>query len=162
MTLRETNLKQIGRQPNFFDMSRPIELPRDGLRIYQGFKASIQNTQMGLTVAVDKIYKCISTQTCYDKILEMKQRHRDPEKWKYAVNMEFANKSIMANWGARQTYIVSGVDFEKNLVDLKFNRQGSEISVAEYFSKMYKLEVSDLNQPLLVVKSAGNDLFLPS
>ena len=117
---------------------------------------------MGLTVAVDKIYKVISTQTCYDKILEMRQRIRDPAKWMQAVNMEFANKSIMANWGARQTYIVAGVDFEKNLADLKFERQGSEISLAEYFSKIYNLEVSDMRQPVLVVKSGGKDLILPS
>ena len=126
-------------------MTKPIELQREGIRIYEGFKASIQNTQLGLTVAVDKLYKCISTQTCYDKMIEMKQRIRDSEKWKHAVNMEFLNRSIMANWGANKIYIVSGVDFSTPVSESKFMREGSEINIAQYFSKLYNLNVSDMN-----------------
>ena len=38
---RETNLKQIGRLPHFFDMTQPIDLSREGIKIWKGFKASI-------------------------------------------------------------------------------------------------------------------------
>ena len=37
---RETNLKQIGRSPRFFDHSGTINLARQGLMIIPGFKAS--------------------------------------------------------------------------------------------------------------------------
>ena len=50
---RETKLKQIGQRPVFFDMDKEIDLSRDGLKIWPGFKASIQHTQLGLTIAVD-------------------------------------------------------------------------------------------------------------
>jgi hypothetical protein len=37
---RETNLKQLGRSPRFFDVSNPVNLERIGLRMWSGFKAS--------------------------------------------------------------------------------------------------------------------------
>lgn len=37
---RETNLKQLGRSPRFFDVNNPINLDRIGLRMWSGFKAS--------------------------------------------------------------------------------------------------------------------------
>ena len=96
-------------------------------------------------MAVDKLYKCISTQTCYDKMIEMRQRIRDIEKWKHAVSMEFQNRSIMANWGANKIYIVSAVDFSTPVSECKFMREGSEINVAQYFSQLYNLNVSDMD-----------------
>ena len=37
---RETNLKQLGRSPRFFDVHNPTDLPNIGLRMWSGFKAS--------------------------------------------------------------------------------------------------------------------------
>ena len=37
---RETNLKQIGRRPQFFDVQNPIDLSRQNLMVMPGFKAS--------------------------------------------------------------------------------------------------------------------------
>ena len=51
-----------------------------------------------------------------------------------AVRAEFSGKSVIADWGAKRTYIVTDVDFEKNPVSQKFDYNGKKISVAEYFS----------------------------
>lgn len=69
---RETNLKQIGRTPRFFDITAPIDLSRQGLMIMPGFKASAFQTEMGCTLAIDSIFKFMSTTTCLEKIREMK------------------------------------------------------------------------------------------
>ena len=37
---RETNLKQLGRSPRFFDVDNPVDLSRIGLKMWSGFKAS--------------------------------------------------------------------------------------------------------------------------
>jgi len=37
---RETNLKQLGRSPRFFDVNSPVDLSRIGLTMWSGFKAS--------------------------------------------------------------------------------------------------------------------------
>ena len=51
----------------------------------------------------------------------------------------------MANWGANKIYIVSAVDFSTPVSECKFMREGSEINVAQYFSQLYNLNVSDMD-----------------
>ena len=56
---------------------------------------------------------------------ELKQRIRDDHRWRQAVNQEFSRKSIMANWGAKKTYIVDTVDFDLNPSNCMFtNKEG--------------------------------------
>ena len=71
---RETNLRQIGRSPRFFDINAPINLPRSGLMIMPGFKASAFQTQMGCMLAIDNVFKFMCTTSCLEKIRELKDR----------------------------------------------------------------------------------------
>lgn len=41
--------------------------------IWQGFKASAFQSQVGCTLVMDSIFKFMSTQTCLDRIIEIKQ-----------------------------------------------------------------------------------------
>lgn len=61
---RETNLRQIGRQPRFFDVSKAIEVEGSGLQACPGFRASAFNYTSGLTIVIDNINKFISNKTC--------------------------------------------------------------------------------------------------
>ena len=61
---RETDLKQIGKTPRFFDIKNPTEFSSIGLRMWEGFKASALNTKIGLTLTIDSIFKFVTTQTC--------------------------------------------------------------------------------------------------
>mmetsp|Transcript_12297 Transcript_12297/g.16684 ORF Transcript_12297/g.16684 Transcript_12297/m.16684 type:complete len:91 (-) Transcript_12297:1403-1675(-) len=68
---RETNLKQIGRSPRFFDLEKPIDLSRQNLMIMPGFKASAFQTELGCTLAIDSVFKFMCTTTCLSKIKEL-------------------------------------------------------------------------------------------
>ena len=103
----------------------------------------------------------MSTKTCLDHIIELKQKIRDDSKWKQAVNVEFSNKGIMADWGAKKNYTVVGVDFEKNPMTTTFMKDSQEINLAEYFEKIYEKKIKNLGQPLLVVKANGMSNYLP-
>ena len=70
---RDTSLKQIGRSPRFFDVSKPINLENCGLKIWSGFKASAFNSESGITLAIDSIFKFMSTKTCLQRIDELRQ-----------------------------------------------------------------------------------------
>jgi len=73
---RQTHLKQIGRDPRFFDYERPIRdarLSEMNLQVLPGFKASVYNTEQGLTMAVDTIFRFMSTITVLDKIKQLRQ-----------------------------------------------------------------------------------------
>ena len=67
---------------------------------------------------------------------ELREQCRgDKHRWQQLVRIEFSQKSIIADWGNKRTYIVTDVDFEKNPVQHKFQYDGQDTSVAEYFSK---------------------------
>lgn len=71
---RETNLKQIGRNPRFFDIDNAIDLSRSNLLIIPGFKASAFQTELGCTLAIDSIFKFMCTTSCLEKINELRER----------------------------------------------------------------------------------------
>lgn len=69
---RDTDLKQIGKVPRFFDTKNAIELTQSKLRILQGFKASAFQSQVGCTLVVDSIFKFMSTNSCLSRIIELR------------------------------------------------------------------------------------------
>ena len=77
------------------------------------------------------------------------------------VRAEFAQKSIIADWGTKRTYIVFDIDFDKNPVSHQFMYNDKMVSVAEYFSEVYDKQVTDGNQPLFLVKVTDQDYYLP-
>ena len=73
---RQTHLKQIGRDPRFFDYERPMTDPKltaMQLQVLHGYKASVFNSEQGLVVAVDTLFRFMSTITCLDKIRALKR-----------------------------------------------------------------------------------------
>jgi len=68
---RETSLRQIGKQPRFFDVSKAIDVEGSGLQACPGFRASAFNYTSGLTIVLDNINKFISNKTCLERIHEI-------------------------------------------------------------------------------------------
>jgi hypothetical protein len=57
---------------------------------------------------------------------------------------------------------VENVDFTKTPVTMRFQtHDGKKLSIAEYFAKNYDLKVTDLKQPLFIVKINGKDCHIP-
>ena len=55
-------------------MTNPIVLERQGLKIWSGFKASAFNSENGITLAIDSIFKFMSTTTCLSRMYEIKEQ----------------------------------------------------------------------------------------
>jgi len=139
---RETGrLKQIGRSPRFFDVSNPLMFK--DIKVWSGFKASAVNTNMGLTLVIDNVFKFMSTSTCLERIRQIKQNSRTPNHFQQMVRIEFGGKSIIADWGNQRTYIVHDIDFDENPHTKTFPHKDGEISVAEYFFQAYQKKLTD-------------------
>jgi hypothetical protein len=78
------------------------------------------------------------------------------------VRDEFKSSSVIANWGKRKAYIVNDVVFDRNPHTSLFEYNGSKISVAEYFSKLYGKKCTDDKQPLFECKAGGISVHLPT
>jgi len=82
---RETHLRQIGRDPKFFDCERPVKdakLTAMRLQVLKGYKASVFMSETGITVAVDTLFRFMSTISCLEKIKELKKNARNDKEFK--------------------------------------------------------------------------------
>ena len=149
---RETNLKQLGRSPRFFDVNAPVDISNVGLKMWSGFKASAFQSELGVTLAIDNIFKFMSTKTCLERIFELKQSSQTNHQWQQIVRMEFSGKSIIADWGNKRTYRVDDVCFDVTPLTHEFIWNDEPIKLASYFQVVYNKVVSDPNQPCFMVK----------
>jgi hypothetical protein len=114
-------LKQIGKVPRFFDVQNPIELSRSQLKILSGFKASAFQSQLGCTLVMDSIFKFMSTKTCLQRIMEIRDESQgNQHRFEQIVRLEFCDKPIIADWGNQRTYFVTDVVFNVNPVSMTF------------------------------------------
>lgn len=158
---RETNLRQIGRQPRFFDISKAIEVEGSGLQACPGFRASAFNYTSGMAIVIDNINKFISNKTCLERIKEIMDSHEIRDKVSRILH-EFQYKTVIGAYGHKKTYIVEDVDFKKNPVNMRFeSHDGKKMSIAEYFMKTYDMKVTDMKQPLFIVKINGKECHIP-
>lgn len=69
--LRDTQLRQIGKQPRFFDISKAVSVEGSELQACPGFRASAFNYSSGLALVLDNINKFLSNKSCLDRIVEI-------------------------------------------------------------------------------------------
>ena len=161
---RQTHLRQIGRDPKFFDYERPVtdeKLTAMHLQVLKGYKASVFMSETGVTVAVDTLFRFMSTISCLDKINELKRQARDDRRFKELVESEVVGSSVIADWGNKRTYQITGIDFETNPTNKKFVYNNEEICVSQYMKDVYGKIITDHRQPLIIVKHGENMIHLP-
>lgn len=162
---RQTHLRQIGRDPKFFDYERPVtddKLTAMRLQVLKGYKASVFMSETGITVAVDTLFRFMSTISCLDKIRELKkQAGSNDAKYKQLVTDQVIGSSVIADWGNKRTYQIADIDFDANPVNKKFVYNNEEICIAQYMADVYEKRVTDNTQPLIIVKHGDNMIHLP-
>jgi len=122
-----------------------------GLKMWSGFKASAFQSEFGCTLAIDNIFKFMTTKTCLQRIYEIRKDCHSQHQFEQVVRLEFSNKSVIADWGNKRTYIVSDVDFEKNPETHTFCFNGKDTKISDYFQKVYDKTLKDFNQPLFKI-----------
>ena len=132
------------------------------LKMWSGFKASAFQSELGVTLAIDNIFKFMSTTTCLDRIYEIKRECHSEHQWQQAVKLEFNNRSIIADWGNRRTYRVDDVDFEVTPLNHEFIWNGENTKLARYFEVNYNKVVTNPHQPCFLVKMGEQQQYLPA
>lgn len=112
-------MRQIGKQPRFFDVSKAIDVEGSGLQACPGFRAAAYNYTSGLTIVIDSINKFISNKSCLSRMHEIVASGdiRDKEA---RIRVEFQGKTVIGNYGYKKTYFVEDIDFKKTPVTTRF------------------------------------------
>jgi ABC-type multidrug transport system fused ATPase/permease subunit len=142
-------------------VSKAIEVEGSGLQACPGFRASAFNYTSGLAIVLDNINKFISNKSCLERIHEIMDDPNIRDKVS-RIQLEFQFKTVIGGYGHKKTYIVEDIDFKKNPVTMRFeSHDGKKMSIAEYFLKTYDMKVTDMKQPLFIVKINGKECHIP-
>lgn len=109
---------------------------------------------MGCVLAIDNIFKFMSTKTCLDRLREINDKAHSKHQAEQVSKLEFCGKPIIADWGNSRSYFVQDIDFETSPLKHEFVYNGQTINIATYFKNVYGKTLRDVNQPLFVVKIA--------
>lgn len=159
--LQDSTYKQIGKLPRFFNLKKQMEVD-GGLIAYPGFKASTYKCTNSTTIVIDNLYKFITSNTCLEKINEIRHYNPDGDHWKELVEAEFVNKSVLVQWGTRRAYIIKRILFDEHPETKKFVTEAKvEWTISDYFAQTYKLIIKAKKQPLFEVMMSGKACHLP-
>lgn len=100
-------------------------------------------SETGVTVAVDTLFRFMSTITCLDKINEIKRQANSDHRFKELVDSEVVGSSIIADWGNKRTYKIDAIDWNTNPSKKKFEYNGEEICIGEYMNIVYGKAITD-------------------
>ena len=134
---------------NFFTSlkSKPLfchSLDRDGLEIWPGFSTRIDDYDGGRLLLLDVAHTVLRQATVLD---QMRNEWRNNQR---TIEEELIGTSVLTRYNNRH-YRVDDVDFRKCPMDT-FQKDGTQITYAQYLKQTYGTQDVDPNQPLLVHK----------
>ncbi|EDR22290.1 hypothetical protein, conserved [Entamoeba dispar SAW760] len=144
------NKKMVSWKKSFFDVSKPEEFTSDRgarLAVLQGFSSTTQIFDTDPYLVIDKSFRCLRTQTYLDSI-----RSKDQD----TIKKEF-QPMVLYNSQTKRLEKIDDIDFGKNPSFSFTRKDGSSVSIAEYYKQRYQIEIRDMDQPLLVQKKIEKD-----
>ncbi len=149
--------KLINIKRNYFDPSKKIMMQNSGFEVWPGYSTTVNLYGKNLLIGLNLTYRVLRTETALDKLKKLKNSCTDGKDFNELVNEEFKGLVVLTRYNGDKSYYIDGVDLDKTL-DFKFeikNKQNekSEVTIKEYYETRYKIQFTDLNQPLLINKS---------
>lgn len=139
------------------------------IQIWKGFKFSAYKYSDQCALILDDCCRFMSTETALDRIdaiydeLERSGTPNFLEKFQDACRQEFIGQTVIANYGNKRMYVVVDIRFEHGPCQETFElKDGTKMSIAEYFLKTYQLGVTAKKQPMLVVNAHGRNVKIPA
>lgn len=145
-------MNQIGR--HYFNPELKIEIPRHSVEIWPGYATSIAEYENGnVLLCADVSHKILRTKNVLSVLYEMSQR-----------GGAFQEEAIKALVGEivltkynNKTYRIDDIDWDMNPLSTFPKRDGTEISIRDYYKKQHDLKVEDEGQPMLVSRPKARD-----
>ena len=100
------------------------------LQVLKGYKASVFMSESGMTVAVDTLFRFMSTITCLEKINQLKKQANNDRHFRELCDSQVVGSSVIADWGNKRTYIIDSLDWDSNPTNKMFVYNNEEICVS--------------------------------
>lgn len=105
--------------------------------------------ERGALLNVDVAFKVVRSDSVLNYIADLRQKCRSGD-WQEAIQTALSGCTVVTRYN-QKTYRVERVDFGSS-PSTTFDKQGTQISYAEYYKTRYNEGITDPNQPLLINK----------
>ena len=145
---------------SFFKYDDGTYNKQTGEYILNGYQTSSIITEIGLSYLVIDKRKSLSGTTVLEKLNEI--RNNNNENFKNAIRDFIVGKRVLAGYGNYKLYKIEDISFDKNCLNTNFEIKKNngileEISIKNYYKKMYNIEIKNIYQPLLISKNKKKD-----
>lgn len=157
--MRSLRFETIG--PKSFNVKAGHSLDAHNIKVWPGFDARMIMKEAGALLNVDVAFKVVRTDTVLGYVSELRKKASEKGgDWQQAIQEALAGCTVVTRYN-QKTYRVERVDFGMSPATT-FDKNGEQVSYAEYYKTRYNEDIKDPNQPLLINKDrkTGNEVAL--
>merc|ERR1712048_1339663 len=147
--MRSLRFEQIG--PKSFNPAKAHTLAAHNVKVWPGFDARMIMKEQGALLNVDVAFRVVRTDSLLDYMNQVRdkaeQRNKD---WQEALEDAIVGSTVVTRYN-QKTYRVERIDFSMS-PETTFDKEGTQVSYAQYYKEKYQENINDSNQPLLINK----------
>eukprot|EP00079_Xenopus_tropicalis_P021979 XP_012813692.1 PREDICTED: piwi-like protein 4 [Xenopus tropicalis] len=143
---KSLNMYQVGR--NYYNPADPVIIPQHRLMLWPGFVLSIMKLESQLALCADVSHKVLRNETVLDSMKALYSKV-PKERFTDICEKELLGLVVLTRYN-NKTYRVDDIDWSTKPTDSFPRKDGSEITYTDYYSQQYSINISDLQQPMLV------------
>eukprot|EP00731_Ephydatia_muelleri_P025692 Em0017g775a len=143
--LRSLKLQRIGR--DYYDANSPLEVPQHKMQLWPGYVTAINRYEGGLMLVLDVSHRVMKTDTALDFLYEL--YHSNQDKFREEAFKQLVGSVVLTRYNNR-TYEIDDIAWDKNPRCAFQDHAGNQITFVDYYKRAYDLDITDLEQPLLI------------
>lgn len=148
--LKDIGMQQVGR--NYYNISKPIEIPKFGLQLWPGYSTSILPYETDILLSADVSHKVLRTTTVLEYLYELYERMGQRGNFHMEATKKLVGQIVLTRYN-NKTYRIDDINWEifpTNTFHGRFKGVERDITYVEYYQETYDKEITDMEQPLLV------------
>ena len=128
-----------------------IETDRVSINFYPGFTTSFIETDSGNYLNVTLKNKIIQSETVLDYLQNFKYNDKATQQ---IIRDELIGRSFKVSY-MKKNHRIDDILFDRNPKTQKFDYNGKNINLIEYYESAHELKIRDEKQPLILVRKKG-------
>uniref|UniRef100_A0A3P9I4P4 Piwi-like RNA-mediated silencing 1 n=1 Tax=Oryzias latipes TaxID=8090 RepID=A0A3P9I4P4_ORYLA len=143
--LRLLEMQQIGR--NYYNPKNPLNIPEHNLTIWPGYSTTILQYESSIMLCTDVSHKVLRSETVLDFMVNLRQKCGN-QRFPDACAKELIGLIVLTKYN-NKTYRIDDIAWDHTPKNT-FTRGDADISFMNYYKTQYGLDITDVNQVLLV------------
>ncbi|XP_042316537.1 piwi-like protein 4 [Sceloporus undulatus] len=144
--LKKLSMHQIGR--NFYSPSDLVEIPQHKLTLWPGFATSVTQYENRVMLCADVSHKVLRSENVLEFMSNLYD-NVDKARFTEMCEKELVGLIVLTRYN-NKTYRIDDIEWSVKPTDTFQKSDGTQITYEDYYKQQYDVDLTDLNQPMLV------------